>query len=172
MQKWICKHKGLIPDSTFRRASRFDLTIDKGGNSNILVPTTAMRPDVTAKRYSRGTRELTEVDSKNSKEFVVKGKYANWWRCRKNRCWNRCTNLCLIDCVLHCYRVSYLYPAQKGYNQTRLGLEFQIKQNSYTKQTLITMESINYLPQPIGTPPWIDWQPLRSPSWPSANHLP
>jgi len=48
-----------------RRASRFDLTIDKDGNSNTLVPTTAMRPDVTAKRYSRGTQELVEIDSKN-----------------------------------------------------------------------------------------------------------
>jgi len=166
MQKRICKHKGLIPNSTFRRASQFDLTIDKDGNSNTLVPKTAMRPDVMAKRYSRGTRELAEVDSKNSKELVVKGKYANWRSCRKSRCWNSCKNLCLIDCVLH------RYPAQKGYNQTRLGLEFQIKQNSYTKQTLIIMESINYLPQPIGTPPWIDWQLLRSHSWPSANHLP
>ena len=33
-----------------RRASRFDLTIGKGGNSNTLVLTTAMRPDVTANR--------------------------------------------------------------------------------------------------------------------------
>ena len=55
MQKQISKHKGLIPDSMLRRASRFDLTIDKGDNSNTLVPTTAMRPDATAKRYSRGT---------------------------------------------------------------------------------------------------------------------
>jgi len=70
--KVICKHKGLIPDSTLRRASRFDLTIDKGDNSNTLVPTTMMRPDVTAKRYSRWTRELAEVDSKNSKELVEK----------------------------------------------------------------------------------------------------
>jgi hypothetical protein len=77
MQKWICKHKGLIPDSALRRASRFDLTIDKGDNSNTLVPTTAMRLDVMAKRYSHGTRELAEVDSKNSKELIVKGKYAN-----------------------------------------------------------------------------------------------
>jgi len=55
MQKWICKHKGLIPDSTLRCASRFDLTTDKGDSSNTLVPTTAMRLDATAKRYSRGT---------------------------------------------------------------------------------------------------------------------
>ena len=40
---------------TLRRASRFDLTIGKGDNSNTLVLTTAMRPDATAKRYSRGT---------------------------------------------------------------------------------------------------------------------
>jgi hypothetical protein len=36
-----------------------------------------MRPDVMAKRYSRGTREFAEIDSKNSKELVIKGKYAN-----------------------------------------------------------------------------------------------
>jgi len=66
MQKWICKHKGLIPDSMLRRASRFDLTTDKGGNSNTLVPTTAMRPDVMAKRYSRGTQESVEYNSMNS----------------------------------------------------------------------------------------------------------
>jgi hypothetical protein len=41
--------------SMLRHASRFDLTIDKGDNSNTLVPTTAIRPDATAKRYSRGT---------------------------------------------------------------------------------------------------------------------
>jgi len=40
---------------TLRHASRFDLTIGKGDNSNTLVPTTATRPDATAKRYSRGT---------------------------------------------------------------------------------------------------------------------
>jgi len=40
---------------TLRRASRFDLTIGKGDNSNTLVPTTAMHLDATAKRYSRGT---------------------------------------------------------------------------------------------------------------------
>ena len=55
-----------------------------------------------------------------------------------------CKNLCLIDCVffLHRYGVLYLYPTQKGYNQTRLGLKFQIERNPYTKQTLITMENI------------------------------
>ena len=45
----------LIPDSTLRRASQFDLTTDKGDNSNTLVPTTAMRLDATTKSYSRGT---------------------------------------------------------------------------------------------------------------------
>ena len=55
MQKRICKHKGLIPDSMLRRVSRFDLAIDKGDNTNTLVPTTAIRPDATTKRYSRGT---------------------------------------------------------------------------------------------------------------------
>ena len=44
-----------------RRASRFDLAIDKGDNSNTLVLTTVMRPDVTAKRYSRGSREIHRV---------------------------------------------------------------------------------------------------------------
>ena len=36
----------------------------------------------------------------------------------------------------------HLYPIQKSYNQTRLGLEFQIEQNLCTKQTLITMKNI------------------------------
>ena len=40
-----------------------NLKIDKGGNSNTLVRTTAMRPDVTAKRYSHGTREFAKVNS-------------------------------------------------------------------------------------------------------------
>ena len=66
VQKWIYKHKGLIPDSMLRRASWFDLAIDKGDNSNTLVPTTAMRPDVMAKRYSRRTQELVEFDSMSS----------------------------------------------------------------------------------------------------------
>jgi len=50
---------------TLRRASRFNLTIGKGDNSNTLVQTTAMRPDVTAKRCSRGTRECAELKSTN-----------------------------------------------------------------------------------------------------------
>jgi len=66
VQKLVCKHKGLIPDSKLRRASRFNLTIGKGDNSNTLVLTTAMRPNVTAKRYSRGTREHAELKSMNS----------------------------------------------------------------------------------------------------------
>ena len=33
-----------------------------------------MRPDVMAKRYSRGTREHAELKSTNSKELVIKGK--------------------------------------------------------------------------------------------------
>jgi len=61
MLSWICKHKGLIPDSMLRRAGRFDLAIEKSANSNTLVPTTAM-----AKRYSHRTRELIEYDSMNS----------------------------------------------------------------------------------------------------------
>jgi len=66
MQKWICKHKGLIPDLTLRQASRFDITTDKDDNSNTLVPTIVMRPHVTAKRYSRENWELIEFDSMNS----------------------------------------------------------------------------------------------------------
>jgi len=42
-----------------------------------MAPTTAMCPDVTTKRYSRGTQELAEVDSKNPEELIVKGKYAS-----------------------------------------------------------------------------------------------
>jgi len=34
-----------------------------------------MRPDVTGKRGSRGTREHAEFNSTNSKELVVKRKY-------------------------------------------------------------------------------------------------
>ena len=49
----------------------------------------------------------------------------------------------LIVCILHRYGVLYLYPAEMGYNQTWLGLEFQIEQNPYAKQTLTTMENIN-----------------------------
>ena len=49
-----------------KACQRFDLTIDKGDNSNTLVPTTAMRPDATAKSYSCGTWELAETDSMNS----------------------------------------------------------------------------------------------------------
>jgi len=33
-----------------------------------------MRPDVTAKRYSRGTREYAELKSTNSYELVIKRK--------------------------------------------------------------------------------------------------
>ena len=90
-------------------------TIDKGSNSNTLVPTTAMRPDVVAKRYSCGTWEFAEVDSKNSKELVVKGKYASWRSRRKSRCWNRCKNLCWIDCVYSLHRQgAYIYTLFKS----------------------------------------------------------
>jgi len=51
---------------TLRRASRFDLTIGKGDNSNTLVPTITMYSDATAKRYSHGTREYAELKSTNS----------------------------------------------------------------------------------------------------------
>jgi len=37
---------------------------------------------------------------------------------------------------------STFIPCPKSYNQTRLGLEFQIKRNSYTKRILITKENI------------------------------
>jgi len=57
---------------TLRRANRFDLTIGKGDNSNTLVPTTAMRPDAMAKRYSHGTWEYDELRSTNSEELVTK----------------------------------------------------------------------------------------------------
>ena len=60
MQKRICKHKGLIPIQMLRRANQFDLAIDKGDNLNTLVLTTAMRPDATANRYSRGTQEFAK----------------------------------------------------------------------------------------------------------------
>ena len=40
-------------------------------------------------------------------------------------------------------RGQHLYPVQKSYNQTWLGLEFQIERNPYAKQTLTTMENIN-----------------------------
>jgi hypothetical protein len=39
-----------------KRASRFDLLIDKDEDTSTLVLTTAIHPEVTAKRYSRGTR--------------------------------------------------------------------------------------------------------------------
>ena len=51
----------------------------------------------------------------------------------------------LIDISLHCPRV-YIYTLSKGYNQTRLGLKFQIKRNPYTKRILITKESIKLPP--------------------------
>jgi len=125
-----------------RRASRFDLTIDKGGNSNTLVPTTALRPDVTAKRCSRGTWEYAEFDSTNSKELVVKGKYNEVVKKVDARI---CVKTCvwLIDRYpITLTRGLYLYPDQKSYNQTWLGLKFQIEQNPYTKRTLITKENI------------------------------
>ena len=81
---------------TLKRARRFDLTTDKGGNLNTLVPTTVMRPDVTAKRYLHGTRELVEVDSKNSKELVVKGKNMQDDEVVE-KVDAKCKHLCLID---------------------------------------------------------------------------
>jgi len=72
-----------------RRASRFDLTTDKGDNLNTLVPTTAIRPDAMAKMYSRGTGEL-----------VSKKKICELTKSSKSRCWNRCKNLCLIDWII------------------------------------------------------------------------
>jgi hypothetical protein len=44
-----------------RRASQFDLLIDKDDDLSTFVLTIAMRPDVTAKRYSRRTRGSPSV---------------------------------------------------------------------------------------------------------------
>ena len=41
---------------------------------------------------------------------------------------------------------STFIPCPKSYNQTRLGLEFQIKRNPYTKRILITKENIKLSP--------------------------
>jgi hypothetical protein len=75
-----------------KRASRFDLLIDKDEDTSTLVLTTAIRPEVTAKRYSRGTRGSSKValkrcSSPNRWELVKKEKYANWRSRQKvNRC--------------------------------------------------------------------------------------
>jgi hypothetical protein len=44
-----------------KHASRFDLLIDKDEDMSTLVLTTAIRPEVTAKRYSRGTRGSLKI---------------------------------------------------------------------------------------------------------------
>jgi hypothetical protein len=44
-----------------KRASRFNLLIDKDEDTSTLVLTTAIRSEVTAKRYSRGTRGSPKV---------------------------------------------------------------------------------------------------------------
>ena len=41
---------------------------------------------------------------------------------------------------------SIFIPCLKSYNQTRLGLEFQTKQNPYTKRILLTKENIKLPP--------------------------
>ena len=41
---------------------------------------------------------------------------------------------------------STFIPCPKSYNQTRLGFEFQTKQNPYTRRTLITKENIKLPP--------------------------
>jgi len=41
---------------------------------------------------------------------------------------------------------STFLPCPKSYNQTRLGLKFQIKRKSYTKRILITKENIKLSP--------------------------
>ena len=49
---------------------------------------------------------------------------------------------------------STFIPCPKSYNQTQLGLEFQIKRNPYTKRTLITIlydKSVRH-PESIGNP--------------------
>jgi hypothetical protein len=71
-----------------KRASRFDLLIDKDEDTSTLVLTTAIRPEVTAKRYSRGTRgsskiALEQCNSPNRWELVKRKKYANWRSRRK-----------------------------------------------------------------------------------------
>jgi hypothetical protein len=44
-----------------KRASRFDLLIDKDEDMSTLVLTTAIRLEVTAKRYSHGTRGSSKI---------------------------------------------------------------------------------------------------------------
>ena len=129
-----------------RRASRFDLTIDKGGNSTTLVPTTAMRPDVTAKRWSRGTWECAEFDSTNFEELVVKRKYDEVVEKIDAGIWVK-TCVWLIDRLSHYIALgSTFIPCPKSYNQTRLGLEFQTKRNPYTERILIAKENIKLPP--------------------------
>jgi len=50
-------------------------------------------------------------------------------------------NLCLIDWLIFYYKAlgSTFRPCSKSYNQTRLGLKFQTKENPYTKR--ITKEA-------------------------------
>jgi hypothetical protein len=44
-----------------KRASRFDLLIDKDKDTSTLALTTAIHPDVMAKRYSCGTRGSSKI---------------------------------------------------------------------------------------------------------------
>jgi hypothetical protein len=60
-----------------KRAGRFDLLIDKDEDTSTMVLTTAICPEVTAKRYSRGTRgspkiALEQCNSPNRWELVKK----------------------------------------------------------------------------------------------------
>jgi hypothetical protein len=68
-----------------------------------LVLTTAIRPEVTAKRYSCGTRGSSKValkrcSSPNRWELVKKEKYANW---RSRRKVNRSKSWFLILIDIH-----------------------------------------------------------------------
>ena len=60
-------------------------------------------------------------------------------------------NLCLIDWYIVHYIAlwSTFIPCSKSYNETRLGLESQIKRNPYTKWFLITKENIKLSPVTI-----------------------
>jgi len=83
-------------------------------------------------------------------EFLrTRSKRENMTKSSKSRCWNMSKNLCLIDWLIFYYRAlgSTFIPCSKSNNQTRLGLEFQIKRNPYTKRTLTTKENIKLPPR-------------------------
>ena len=51
----------------------------------------------------------------------------------------------MIDISLHCLGPTFI-PYPKNFNQTRLGLKFQIKRKPYTKRILIIKENIKLSP--------------------------